>query len=392
MIKQTIILILFLILISAVAAQAVERKIVVFDPAVNEPARQALIEAVGGIIIKDLPLIGAKAVLLPPRAESALNKMTGIIRVDPDVIVKALAQTLPWGVDRIDADLAWNASTGLGVKVAIVDTGISTKHPDLKVWGGINTIDPRRSYNYNDDNGHGSHVAGIVSALNNSIGVVGVAHKAKLYAVKVLNASGSGYLSDVVEGLDWCIKNQMQVINMSIGTSTDVQSFHDAVRAVNSAGIVQVASAGNNYGGPVVYPAAYPETIAVSATDRNDSIAPFSSTGDEIDLSAPGVEIYSTYKNRSYAMMSGTSMSAPHVSGTAALIIAIGVTGVDNVRKILQQTADDLGEPDKDPLYGYGLVDAEEAVTGNQTLPAPPRIFQTISAGKIATVWGQLKK
>lgn len=390
MIKHTIILILFLILISALVAQAVERKIVVFDPTVNEPARQALIEAVGGIIIKDLPLIDGKAVLLPPRAESALNKMTGIIRIDTDVIVEALAQVLPWGVDRIDADLAWNTSTGLGVKVAIVDTGISTKHPDLNVRGGVNTINPKKSYD--DDNGHGSHVAGIVSALNNSIGVVGVAYKAELYAVKALNANGSGYVSDVIEGLYWCIENGMQVINMSIGTSTHVQSFHDAVRAVNNAEIVQVASAGNNYGGPLVYPAAYPETIAVSATDQNDNIAPFSSTGDEVDLSAPGVGIYSTYKNKLYATGSGTSMSAPHVSGTVALMIANGITGVDNIRQILQDTADDLGEPGWDPLYGDGLVDAEEAVTGNQTLPAPPRIAQTISTNKIATVWGQLKK
>lgn len=138
-----------MILISAIIAQAIEKKIVVFDSAVNVPARQALIEAVGGIIIKNLLLINGKAVLLPPRAEAVLDKMTGIKRIDPDVIVEALAQTLPWEVNRVDADLAWNTSIGSRVKVAIVDTGISTKHPDPKVWAGVNNIASRKNYNYN---------------------------------------------------------------------------------------------------------------------------------------------------------------------------------------------------------------------------------------------------
>ena len=382
-----LVLVLFF-LIATVAQSAQERRsIVVFNPAVNEPARQALLRAVGAIIIKDLPLIDGKAVLLPPRAEAALSRMAEVVRIDPDVIVVALTQTLPWGVDRIDADLAWGTSTGSGVKVAIVDTGISTNHPDLKVWGGINTIDPKKGYD--DDNGHGSHVAGTVAALNNTAGVVGVAYTAKLYAVKVLNASGSGYLSDVIEGLDWCIKNKMQVVNMSLGTSTDVQSFHDAVKKVNEAGMVQVAAAGNTYGGRVTFPAAYPETIAVSATDKTNTIASFSSVGPEIDLAAPGVDILSTFRNKFYATMSGTSMSAPHVSGTAALVIAAGVTGVDNVRERLQSTADDLGDTGLDPYYGYGLVDAEEAVTGSQTRLAPRPGVLPVSG--LSLTWGELK-
>jgi len=345
------------------------------------------VKAVGGVIIEDLPLINGKVVLLHENAEAALSRIHGVIRIDPDVIVEAFGQTLPWGIDRIDADLAWGTSTGSEVKVAVVDTVISTKHPDLKVYGGINTINPTRSYN--DDNGHGSHVAGTVAALNNTAGVVGAAYAAKLYAVKVLNAAGSGYLSDVIECLDWCIKNGMQVVNMSLGTSSDVQSFHDAVIAVNNAGIIQVAAAGNASGGPVAYPAAYQEVIAVSATDKTDTIASFSSVGPEVELAAPGVDILSTYKNSLYATMSGTSMSAPHVTGTAALVIATGVTGVANVRERLRTTADDLGALGKDNLYGYGLVDAEEATTGNQTLPAPR--LRVSSTDKLATTWGYLK-
>ncbi|MFA4880329.1 MAG: S8 family peptidase [Candidatus Doudnabacteria bacterium] len=390
-------ILIFIFLCIATGAHAAERWIVVFDPAVvNEPARETLIKAHGGIIIKNLPLITGKAVLLPPQAEAALGKTNGVIRVDPDVVVEAYAkptppppppETLPWGVDQIDAELAWGTSTGSGVKVAVVDTGIDLSHPDLKVWGGINTINPRKGYN--DDNGHGTHVAGTIAAINNEIGVIGVAPTASLYAVKVLNSQGSGFLSDIIEGLDWCINNEIQVVNMSLGTSSNVQSFQDAVKKVYDAGIIQVAAAGNSYGGAVGYPAAYSEVIAVSATDITKTIASFSSIGPEVELAAPGVSIPSTWKGGAYKTASGTSMAAPHVTGTVALAIA---NSVADVRATLQATADDLGNPGKDNLYGYGLVDAEEVVTGAQTHLAPSRISGLTPVGKIATIWGQLKK
>ena len=183
----------------------------------------------------------------------------------------------------------------------------------------------------------------------------------------------------------------MHVINMSFGTSSDVQSLHDAVRAAYDAGIVQVAAAGNEYGGSVLYPAAYDEVIAVSATDQSDEIADFSSVGPEVELSAPGVDIPSTWKGGGYETASGTSMAAPHVTGAAALVISSGTTGVDNVRSKLQTTADDLGDPGRDELYGYGLVDAEEAATGAETSPAP-RLPTISPVGKLALTWGSLKR
>ncbi|SFR18261.1 Subtilase family protein [Desulfoscipio geothermicus DSM 3669] len=162
-----------------------------------------------------------------------------------------------------------------------MDTGIDLSHPDLlaNIKGGYNAIKPNKSPA--DDNGHGTHVAGIIAAVNDNIGVVGVAPQAELYAVKVLSANGSGYLSDIIEGLEWCITNNMQVINMSLGTSSEVQSFHDAVIKVYNAGIVMVAAAGNSGPGDntVEYPAKYEEVIAVSATSDNDAIASFSSRG-----------------------------------------------------------------------------------------------------------------
>jgi subtilisin family serine protease len=135
-----------------------------------------------------------------------------------------------------------------------------------------------------------------------------------LYAVKVLNDAGWGYMSDIIEGIMWAATNNMNVINLSLGASTGSQSMHDAVVAAKNAGVVVIAAAGNN-GGAVGYPAAYPEVIAVSAIDQNKSIASFSNRGPEIDLAAPGVNIYSTYKGTGFATLSGTSMATPHVVG-----------------------------------------------------------------------------
>lgn len=235
--------------------------------------------------------------------------------------------------------------------------------------GGASTVAYTRSYN--DDDGHGTHVAGIIGAANNTIGVVGVGPKIDLYAVKVLDRNGSGYLSDVIEGLDWAVQNKIQVVNMSLGTSSNVQSFYDAVKRVRAAGIVQVVAAGNS-GGSVIYPAAYSEVIAVSATGNTDTIASWSSRGPEVDLAAPGVNIYSTYKGQTYQTLSGTSMAAPHVAGAAALVLTrpIGTYDLDSdgiwdpqeVQNKLEATAEDLGLIGKDNLYGSGLVDAEKAV------------------------------
>jgi subtilisin family serine protease len=318
-------------------------------------------------------------------AERALRNGSGVLRLDNDAVVYTLShkpnhvgdsttqpvQVLPWGIDRVDADLVWPTGNNADpVKVAIVDTGISKDHPDLaaNIKGGINTINPSRGWN--DDNGHGSHVAGIAAALNNSIGVVGVGPLVDLYAVKVLNRNGSGFLSDVIEGIQWAVANGSQIINLSLGTSSNIQSMHDAVIAAYNAGVIVVAAAGNN-GGAVIYPAAYPEVIAVSATDTNNQLASFSSRGPEIDLAAPGVSIYSTYKGTGYATLSGTSMAAPHVTGSAALVLNTPVGGYDTdadgvwdpaeVQKKLQDRSVDLGTLGFDTLYGWGLVNAYNA-------------------------------
>ena len=370
---------------TAQASDASGRKIVVFQTGLNDAAKDEIVRYAGGVKLKNLDLIGAKAVYLPPKAEAALARQAGVLRIDDDVVVEALirggiaakptptqpSEVLPWGVDRIDAEKVWGITTGDPIKVAIVDTGIDVKHPDLidNLKGGVSAVGYTSSYN--DDNGHGTHVAGIAAAIDNEIGVIGVGPKIDLYAVKVLNRRGSGYLSDVIEGLDWAVANGMQVINMSLGTGSDIQSFHDAVIAAKNAGVVVIAAAGNS-GGSVIYPAAYSEAIAVSATDQNNVIASWSSRGPEIGLAAPGVSIYSTYKGTGYATLSGTSMAAPHVAGSAALVLntPVGEYDVnlngkwdpDEVQKKLQDRAVDLGNAGFDNLYGWGLVNAYNAV------------------------------
>lgn len=387
------------------------RYIVVFDDAVNDAGKETLSEQFGGVVEKDIALLGnANVVLLPPGAVEALVERSEVLRLEEDAVVYALPgkpekppgkppkeekppppQVLPWGVDRIDADLAWTNSTGLEVKVAILDTGIDKDHPDLgdNIMDGVNFVKIRGKIiadQWDDDNGHGTHCAGIVAAVDNDIGVIGVAPQAYLYGVKVLDRRGSGYVSDIILGIQWSIDKGMQVINMSLGTSSDVQSLHDACDAAEAAGIVVIAAAGNSGDtdpdSDVIYPAKYDSVIAVAATDDTDARASWSSDGPKVELAAPGVDIYSTWKGGDYATKSGTSMACPHVTGTAALVLAApedtardsitngdGTWTNEEVRAVLQATADDLGAEGFDNYYGHGLVDAEQAATGVQTNP-----------------------
>jgi subtilisin len=353
-----------------------ERKIVVFQDWYGDAAAQAaLLRAHGAQPIEALGLVKGMAAMLPPGVEKQLAARPEVRRVDVDAEVRALAsirakggrhnavqpaQQRPWGVDRIDAEWAWDTSRGAGVNVAVIDTGIDATHPDLadNVAGGANFVrkvwwQGPDSSKWADDNGHGTHVAGIIAAEDNDIGVVGVAPEASLYAVKVLAKNGSGYISDIILGIEWAVDNGMDVANMSLGTNTDVQSFHDACDDAADAGLILVAAAGND-GGAVDYPGAYSSVIAVAATDISDQRASWSSVGPQVLLAAPGVSVLSTWKGGGYATASGTSMAAPHVTGTIALNLSADLTA----------SADDLPPTGRDNYTGYGLVDAGEAVTG----------------------------
>ncbi len=285
----------------------------------------------------------------------------------------------PWGIERtFDGNFDGDAYTG-SVQVAVVDTGIDLDHPDLAAniaWA----VDMTGKTGGDDDNGHGTHVAGTIAAVRDSNGVVGMAPNIQLYAVKVLDRRGSGSWQDVMNGIYAAVKgpdgivdtaDDADVISMSLGASSDPgQEFHDAIIYAYNHGVVLVAAAGNEGDGDgstteLSYPAAYDEVIAVGATDKDDSIASFSNSGYFVEVSAPGVNIYSTYKDGSYDTLSGTSMATPHVSGLVALIILangkmpIGTfddTSTTTIRGLLHNGALDLGTSGWDSEFGYGLI------------------------------------
>jgi len=232
-------------------------------------------------------------------------------------------QVIPTGITRIGGPV----SGSVIVDVAVIDTGIDASHPDLNVIDGVNFA---KGKNWSDGNGHGTHVAGTIAAKYNEIGVVGVAPDARLYAVKVLDNRGSGFMSDVIAGVNWVAANAdtIEVANMSLGGSIS-SALNAAVENAVGAGVVFVVAAGNNSGDACLKsPASAPNAITVSALDDRDGIsnkdpfAYFSNYGSCVDMIAPGVLILSTWKGGEYNTISGTSMASPHVAGAAALYLA----------------------------------------------------------------------
>ncbi|TET56434.1 MAG: peptidase S8 [Dehalococcoidia bacterium] len=342
-------------------------------------SEQALVRGGGGEIYRQFTLVNVVAARMTPQAAGALALNPRVVYVELDGPVYALEQVVPWGIDRVFGDetypfATWVESKGLGINVAVLDTGIDQNHQDLNVVGGTNTIDG--THWGADGSGHGTHVAGTIAALDNAMGVVGVAPDVMLYAVKVLNDSGSGSASSVAAGIEWAVNNGIPVLNMSLGSRTHSQTLQDACDAAYSAGHLLVAAAGNSgnvrgRGDNVIYPAKYSSVVAVAASDVNNRRASFSSTGPAVELMAPGVSILSTLPGDKYGTYGGTSMASPHVAGVAALVWA-AAPDLSNVemRAILQRTAEDLGLPSSH--QGYGLVRADLAVREVAEIEPPP--------------------
>ena len=387
------------------AGSPLERVIVQLNDDVADPqqAAEALIQPFQGRLghVYQHALKGF-SVELPAAAVSALQRNPAVKLVEPDVLVQAAGQTVPTGVDRIDAEpgLFPDRTRDVDVDIAILDTGIYAGHEDLNVVGGrhfytVTTGPPRnrgqfQDENYDDDNGHGTHVAGIAGAIDEypgdpdstekSWGYVGVAPGARLWAVKVLDAAGSGYVADLIAGVDWVVaQGDIEVANMSLTAPGYSDALRTAIRNGVDAGVVFVAAAGNEYqdvygadgifgNGDDIFPASFPEVATISAlcdtdgqpgglgplstsyggADRNgdgfddgldDSFACFSnysawpsvnqqedvdivSAGNAIDLVMPGVDIWSTWTDGMWVQISGTSQAAPHAAGLAALYIA----------------------------------------------------------------------
>ena len=290
----------------------------------------------------------------------AINDEPNVVRVlsRPNNMV----EVIDWGLRRINAEAAWQKAKGEGVSVAVLDTGIVTRHPDLiqNIKGTANFSTSKMDVE--DQNGHGTHVAGIIAAVDNSVGMIGVAPEAKIYAAKVLNDNGSGGMHNIVQGIRWAVAQGVDVINLSLGTQRQPSSdLHEAVKEATRQGVVIIAAAGNE-NSTVGWPARYPETICVAAVDKTDGRASFSNKGIENVIAAPGVDILSTYLHNDYAELSGTSMACPIIAGAAALYISyIKKTeyrkpSVEEVYQALVRATDDVGLPGRDADYGLGII------------------------------------
>ncbi|MCR4429444.1 MAG: S8 family peptidase [Tepidanaerobacteraceae bacterium] len=354
-------------------AKRVKYKIVGFKQGLTLRKGQEVIETYGIRIKRSLPLANAclcevdegdasiKSLAMDPTIDFIEDDLQGEVQVVPFLTmdVKKTNQEIPWGVQKIGAPHVWKDIRGEGVRVGIIDTGVDINHPDLKdnvkEVGGV--LDCK---NIIDDNGHGSHVAGTIAALDNDIGVVGVAPRVDLYPVKAFDKSGRGNISNVIDALGWCIEKKVQVVNMSFGFTKNSMALERAIKEAYRQNIVLVAAAGNSGGDDsVMYPAKYPEVIAVAASNSANKAAWFSSGGPEVDVIAPGASIPSTYKDGGYKSMSGTSMASPHVTAACALILAKSSMSPAKVKEVLTASAIDIGLPKN--KQGAGLVNVSRA-------------------------------
>lgn len=315
---------------------------------------------------------------LPAVAVSADSQTVKDLKQDPDILyvednvsfqaaggsdirplsaAQSSSYALPqWDIEPTQVKQAWKEGlTGKKVKVAVIDSGIYP-HDDLSIAGGYSAVSYTSSYK--DDNGHGTHVAGIIAAKHDGYGIDGIAPDVRLYAVKALDRKGAGDLKSLLKAIDWSIANKMDIINMSLGTNADSKILHDAVDKAYKKGIVIVAAAGNDGNKkPVNYPGAYSSVTAVSASTEKNGLAAFSTTGKQIEFAAPGTNITSTYLNQMYATADGTSQAAPHVTGMFALLRQKYPEETNTqLRQQMQQNVKDLGAPGRDSRFGYGLV------------------------------------
>ncbi|MFO0873026.1 MAG: S8 family serine peptidase [Phycisphaerales bacterium] len=263
----------------------------------------------------------------------------------------------------IDATNAWDSTTGsASIVIALLDSGLND-HPEITGRILVGTNIPQQNGNTADGcSSHGTHVAGIAAATgNNGIGVAGVCWNAQLLPIVVVNPC-TGLESYVADGLTWAADHGADIANMSLQYSAGTEYLHAAVQYAAAAGMVLVAAAGNNNSG-VAYPAKWPECIAVAATDNQDKRWASSNFGPEIDVAAPGWQVYSLNGSDSYAYKTGTSMATPHVSGIAALLWSIKPTlTADQIRALIETTCDDIATPGFDNLTGHGRVNAASAV------------------------------
>ena len=401
---------------------AVVKVIVTFDALPGRAAEEA-IERRGGHALRRLTLVNGIAAELPRTEMARLAGEPGVRHIELDLVLRAIEPTHveaaaqaadfeyenAWGVSRIGAPTVHAAGIdGAGTRVAIIDTGIDYIHDDPDDTPYV--VDPEFLGNYAggfdfvsndadpyDDNGHGTHVAGILAAEKNGYLVAGVAPGVDLFALKILDANGEGDVSNLILALQWALDNDIDVVNMSLGTHEVSTALATAVTNAAAQGLLMVAASGNVnpllwqellFGCPVAYPGAYPEVLSTTFTNPNDALTGYSCTGPEVDFASPGDAVFSTVpigscmfcKPWGYDALSGTSMASPHLAGTVALLLSAGIADTgspglfDDVRARICSTADPgfgvnaTPIPTNDPRYptyfGCGVVDADDAVLG----------------------------
>ena len=382
-------------------------------------------KGLGGEVSNVFTIIPAISGKLPAKAIEALKNNPQVEVVELDYTVQALEYSPEnelgnsWGANHINADDALEAGySGEGVKVAVLDSGVNFNHFDLR--DNFDFSANELGYDFVSDDffpedvyGHGTHVAGILAAASNGFGVVGIAPNAQIVALRVLDDNGEGTASRIIEALQW-IQNYnavhpdspIRITNNSYGTGSNSSQLGAAFDVLASSGVLHIGSAGNDgsaagNGNNVGYPARYESVVAVAALDKNNQRASFSSTGADVEISAPGVSILSAWKDgvniagpqpfsfagyagEYFIEANGTSMASPHVAGVAALLMSSDPSyTAEAVRKKINGTALDLGEIGKDKLYGYGLVDASSALGIGQIVNNPPVAYdQTVNTMK----------
>lgn len=335
-----------------------------------EAAVLAQSQGLGGELALQLPEQHALALWLPGAAATALARNPNVLWVEPDAKRYASAESLPYGIPMVQAPQLSDAAAG-EVLVCIIDSGYSGGHPDLPQGNQVQGYDDAGTGTWNsDENGHGTHVAGTITAVGgNETGVVGVLPKqiVPLQIVKVFGANGWAYSSNLVGALNACKKGMSSrgftrmVINMSLGGSVPSKTEEQAFNQAYGQNVLSVAAAGNAGNTSKSYPASYNSVVSVAAVDASKQLAYFSQRNDQVELAAPGVSVLSTVPS-GYAYYSGTSMATPHVTGVAALVWSQQLEcSNDQLRQTLRSSAQDLGTLGRDNSYGYGLVQAKAA-------------------------------